>query len=372
MKNNLLCQIIIILGFILGQNALLAATTNSIDIEQSMKSAMAHLNMLALEENIGLRSAGTEQEKQTADYIKEQFEALGIKASLQAFPAKGRRGDFGTSHNVVAYIPAAGNPEKAKTLVIGAHYDTLAAPTRSLGAVDNAASIAVLLSTAKNFQKYSVDKANNNINLLFIAFGAEEVGLLGSRYFVANHLEASADYLGMINLDSMVGGDNLYVHSPLSRGYNCGSEDIKSNNSTVIRDALLTASKATLGSDGYQLHKAYENYPEGETGQWSDHAPFACSGIAVAQLEATNFDIVGRNGNDGYSNTVNPELWDCFDPKTLGSCDRDKERKWGMIWHRPADRLDVLNQLFPGRIETQMKAGIVVLSELLINSDHYL
>ena len=89
-------------------------------------------------------------------------------------------------------------------------------------------------------------------------------------------------------------------------------------------------------------------------------------------MEATNFSIKGRNGNDGYSNSIHPELWDCFDSKTMGACDRENEKKWGMIWHGPADRIDVIERLFPGRIKAQMDAGIKVLSELLINSEKYL
>ncbi len=349
-----------------------AVTKDAVDVEQSLALATKHMNMLAQEKNIGLRSAGSDGEKAAAEYIKEQFLSMGIAASIQEFNARSTRRDFGKSRNVAALVPAVNSDQTTKTLIIGAHFDTSPTPQGSLGAVDNAASIGVMLSVAANFKNLSVAKRNNKLNILFLAFGAEEVGLLGAKYYVDHHLENLENVIGMVNLDSMVGGDNLYIHSPLNAGYNCYGKNVQSNPNPVIRDALLSVSDKLFGDAGYMMHPAYDGYPEGETGQWSDHAPFACAGIPVAHMEATNFTIKGRNGNDGYSNSIHPELWDCFNTETMGACDPDTERKWGMIWHGPADRIEVINRLFPGRIDQQMTAGIRVLSEFLIHADDYL
>ena len=74
----------------------------------------------------------------------------------------------------------------------------------------------------------------------------------------------------------------------------------------------------------------------------------------IAYVEATNFTINGEDGYDGYSQSTNPALWDCYDDATKSACDRDSETQWGKIWHTEHDRLDKMAELFPGRIEQQL------------------
>ena len=65
---------------------------------------------------------------------------------------------------------------------------------------DNASGTAMLLNLVKKLSK----RNNSNSNYLFIGFSAEELGLLGSRYFVNSNLYDEGTYNMMINLD-MVG-----------------------------------------------------------------------------------------------------------------------------------------------------------------------
>ncbi len=113
-----------------------------------------------------------------------------------------------TVHNVCAYLPGAASKEY---VVIGAHYDHLGlggpfslAPSQTgtvhPGADDNASGAAGLLELAQHFH----DGAPLNRGVLFIAFAGEELGLLGSNYYV-NHPELPlADAVAMINMD-MIG-----------------------------------------------------------------------------------------------------------------------------------------------------------------------
>ncbi|MFO7940074.1 MAG: M20/M25/M40 family metallo-hydrolase [Bacteroidales bacterium] len=97
-------------------------------------------------------------------------------------------------------------------VVIGAHYDHLGMGgansgsrqpnTRAIhpGADDNASGVAALLELAEylQFHKDSLEK-----NFLFVAFGAEEMGLLGSKHFV-NHLPVPKEKIAlMLNLDML-------------------------------------------------------------------------------------------------------------------------------------------------------------------------
>src|SRR5690606_34508611 len=81
------------------------------------------------------------------------------------------------------------------TIVIGAHYDHLGqgeigGSKDSLGvgkihngADDNASGVAGLLELARH---YTSNKIKEPYNILFIGFCAEELGLLGSKYFTEN------------------------------------------------------------------------------------------------------------------------------------------------------------------------------------------
>ena len=111
-----------------------------------------------------------------------------------------------TGKNVIGYI----NNNALNTIIIGAHYDHLGyGGDGSLyrdsikaihnGADDNASGTAVMLDLARKLKN-----KNTNNNYLFIAFSGEEMGLLGSNYFVKNPTINTKAVSYMINMD-MVG-----------------------------------------------------------------------------------------------------------------------------------------------------------------------
>lgn len=112
-----------------------------------------------------------------------------------------------TVYNVAGYLPG----ETAEHLVIGAHYDHLGlgeqfsmapslAGTPHPGADDNASGTAGVIELANMFAKLPKQKRG----ILFLAFAGEELGLLGSSYYV-NHPSFPLDKaVAMINMD-MIG-----------------------------------------------------------------------------------------------------------------------------------------------------------------------
>ncbi len=90
-------------------------------------------------------------------------------------------------------------------IVITAHYDHLGKVGNVYfpGASDNASGTAFLLSLAKYF---SENKPKHT--LVFIAFGAEEAGLVGSRYFVAHPLFDLNKVKLLLNFDIMGAGED--------------------------------------------------------------------------------------------------------------------------------------------------------------------
>jgi aminopeptidase YwaD len=112
-----------------------------------------------------------------------------------------------TVHNVAGYLPG----ETSEYIVIGAHYDHLGlgeqfsmAPsltgTVHPGADDNASGTAGVIELARRFAAEPKQKRG----ILFLTFAGEELGLLGSSYYV-NHPSLPLDKaVVMINMD-MIG-----------------------------------------------------------------------------------------------------------------------------------------------------------------------
>ncbi len=169
------------------------------------------------------RQTGTKGEKEAATYIENRFKQLGLQPKgtsgfLQTFSFKPKtnphdevkfdvNGDGTiTGNNVIGFLD--NNAEN--TIIIGAHFDHLgfggegslyrdAIKAIHNGADDNASGVAVLLNLAAKL----ITKNTGN-NYLFMAFSGEEMGLLGSNYFVKNPTIDIKKVSYMINMD-MVG-----------------------------------------------------------------------------------------------------------------------------------------------------------------------
>ena len=111
-----------------------------------------------------------------------------------------------TSQNVIAYIESSDYEHENEYILIGAHYDHIGTQTIgdkvlvNYGADDNASGVAGMLEIA---EKLLSDK-NLKYNVIFVAFGAEELGLIGSSYFCKYPPVPLENIKLMINLD-MIG-----------------------------------------------------------------------------------------------------------------------------------------------------------------------
>ncbi|MBC8343729.1 MAG: M20/M25/M40 family metallo-hydrolase, partial [Bacteroidetes bacterium] len=105
------------------------------------------------------------------------------------------------SQNVIGKIE--GKTHQDKYIVIGAHYDHLGKLGNQVyypGANDNASGVAMMLDLAKH---YSDVFSQPEYTMIFVGFGAEEAGFLGSKYFVENPPVPLKDIRLMINFDMM-------------------------------------------------------------------------------------------------------------------------------------------------------------------------
>ena len=174
-------------------------------------------------DSLGGRETGTEYELKAARYIQNRMEFLGLKPKgsansfFQTFSFKPKKdphsevqyeaGDSTiTGTNVIGYF----DNQADKTVIIGAHYDHLGLGGEGSlhregeaihnGADDNASGVAIMLQLADSLTNITYQ----GNNYLFIAFSGEEMGLLGSNYFVKNPTIELTKAKYMINMD-MVG-----------------------------------------------------------------------------------------------------------------------------------------------------------------------
>jgi aminopeptidase YwaD len=118
------------------------------------------------------------------------------------------------TNNIVGYIEGRVD----SSIVITGHYDHIGMMGLNVffpGANDNGSGVAMLLNLAKYYSKTKKPK----YNIVFIFFSAEEIGLLGSKYYVENPIFPLSKIKFLINLD-MVG---------------TGSKGIKVVNGTVYK-----------------------------------------------------------------------------------------------------------------------------------------
>jgi hypothetical protein len=118
--------------------------------------------------------------------------------------------DRGTTANVVGTLPGTDPALAAEAVVVGAHYDHLGrgspfslAPDRGdaihPGADDNASGTAALLGVAEAMARGGAGRRS----IVFVAFSAEELGLIGSTHYVGQPAVPLDRTVAMVNLDSV-------------------------------------------------------------------------------------------------------------------------------------------------------------------------
>lgn len=107
------------------------------------------------------------------------------------------------TQNVIGYVE--GNTYPDSFLVVGAHYDHLGrmgADTYIPGANDNASGTAMMLYLARHYAKNPPE-----LSIAFVGFGAEEIGLAGSKHFVENTPIPLDRTAFLLNLDILGSGE---------------------------------------------------------------------------------------------------------------------------------------------------------------------
>ncbi len=188
--------------------------------EINIDNLKKHIYYLSSDKMKG-RATGSKELKKSANYIEKEFKRYklspkGTKGYRQSFTAKVSRvvvpDSLRRAENIIGFL----DNSAPYTVVIGAHYDHLGLGDFGgskdpdnigkihNGADDNASGVAGLLELARH---YSNNGVKEQFNILFIAFSAEELGLLGSKHWTENPTLPLSEIHWMLNMD-MIGRYN--------------------------------------------------------------------------------------------------------------------------------------------------------------------
>jgi aminopeptidase YwaD len=159
-----------------------------------------------------------------------------------------------TAHNIIARPPG-----KECETVTGGHYDSV---PQAPAASDNGSGTSTVIEIADLIARKGEMGSN-----CFVLFGAEELGLLGSKAYVSSlSADQKRQIKVMLNFDMVGVGDDFWAL--------IGSPDWQARGLTVARD---------LGMDGRQFQLA---------GASSDHASFISAGVPALMLYRTTDNLL--------------------------------------------------------------------------------
>lgn len=212
------------------------AWTEELKLSLLADSLKGHVQFLASETMKG-REAGSPEERQAAEYVADRFREVGLSPMLPA-------GDSGTlfqafeipavvnrkpvpferrkSQNIVGWWEGSDPKLKEEFIVVGAHYDHVGMGRMTTrggreavgqwhpGATDNASGAACLIELAKAVAALPQARQPKR-SILWMAFGAEEYGMIGSKYFAKEPTKPLKQAVAMINLAEMARGEGTAI-----------------------------------------------------------------------------------------------------------------------------------------------------------------
>jgi len=211
----------------------------------NVKAHLTQLQSIATA-NGGNRAHGRAGYKASLDYVKAKLDAAGFTTTVQQFTSSGR-----TGYNLIADWPGG---DTNQVIMSGSHLDSV---TAGAGINDNGSGSAAVLETALAVSRAGYQPTKH---LRFAWWGAEELGMVGSRSYVNGLSTASRSRIsGYLNFD-MIGSPNP--------GYFVYDDD----------PAIEKTFKAYYA--GLGVPTEIETEGDGR----SDHAPFKNAGVPVGGL----------------------------------------------------------------------------------------
>lgn len=255
------------------------------------------------------RTSGSEGEKAAAEYIAAQLSAMGYAVNTQEFNYRNSYTDaLDYSRNVVAVK----NAGAGKRVIIGAHYDNLtslriteeAEAIGGDGTCDNGSGVATLLAAAYALKDVALD-----YELVFVAFGAEQLGLYGSRNYTKLMTDGEKENtLLMINYSSVGVGDYLYMYcDELKTAHGEYFEKVAAEEKYDVLSAPSNRNVALLAG----FYEDYDRTPYQHVGLTGDNSVFLNEGINTVSFFGYNWtyrkDLGGRESAEHPNLVGTPE-----------------------------------------------------------------
>jgi hypothetical protein len=126
--------------------------------------------------------------RKAADHLAAEFRALGLEPLFDGRfeqPIPGDAPGTEQGRNIGARLVGSDPDRRDEWIIVAAHFDHLGVRGNTLypGADDNASGVAMMLEVARAFAQ-APERPRRS--LMFLGFDLEEIGLYGSRYFVAH------------------------------------------------------------------------------------------------------------------------------------------------------------------------------------------
>ncbi len=214
-------------------------------------------------------------ERRQARAVKTgNFKAITIKKTNLSLTAH-KNIDYIYTENVAGMLPGVDSPENGY-LIVTAHYDHLGKRGNSIynGADDNGSGTTALLVMMEEFLIQSRLGRAPMKPILFIFMTGEEMGLLGSSYYVNNPLLPLEDAYANVNID-MIGRMDEHHKNP-DYIYVIGADKISTELDRLVKEVAENV------KDSINLLLDYRYNSESDPNRFyyrSDHYNFARNGI---------------------------------------------------------------------------------------------
>ena len=211
-------------------------------------------------QNMGTRFALAENRRDVAVRIRNRFRSMGYEdARLDSFfiTRMFRNVQYNQmQYNVIAIMPGSDYPDSL--CILGGHYDNYAGEgdpfTYAPGAHDNASGTAAVIEVARVMKKHNFVPSRS---IMFMAFGAEELGLFGSRDFAADPGEYAHKISFMLNNDMIA-----YEPDPDPATWKVNIIDYDNSHKLRMNAEQMTLKYTTLYYKNDNAHsQASDSYP---------------------------------------------------------------------------------------------------------------
>ncbi len=200
------------------------AVYEDLDDSETVAAFKSHVRMLSAASLEG-RKAGSEGEKEAAEYIERKFQEYGVDLLTpkggELFGITKETGDTLTSRNVIGFVEGYDRNLRNDYIVVAARLDNIGTMTMTIdgkpvervfyGANGNASGLAVLIELARMVQTNSIMFRRS---VLFVALGASNETFAGAWYFLNRSFSGADRIDAMVNLDMLgTGYHGFYAYT---------------------------------------------------------------------------------------------------------------------------------------------------------------